>query len=255
MANPAKARSGAIAFADAPAPPHSIEAEQAVLGGLMLDQAAWDNVADVVRENDFYRPDHRLIFGAISALAGDGKPCDQVTVAEYLERMGSAEAAGGLAYLSQIARETPSAANVRSYAEIVRERSLLRQLISAGSEIAASVFNNEGQTARELVDKAEQRVFEIAEGSTRGSGAISVRMMLPHVIDQIDEAHSNPDKLRGLPSGFAEFDKKTGGLRPGDLVIVAGRPSMGKTTLAVNMAEYAAVHQENRVPVAIFSME
>lgn len=255
MASPAKARSGAIAFADAPAPPHSIEAEQAVLGGLMLDQAAWDNVADVVRENDFYRPDHRLIFGAISVLAGDGKPCDQVTVAEYLERTGSAEAAGGLAYLSQIARETPSAANVRSYAEIVRERSLLRQLISAGSEIAASVFNNEGQTARELVDRAEQRVFEIAEGSTRGSGAISVRTMLPRVIDQIDEAHSNPDKLRGLPSGFAEFDKKTGGLRPGDLVIVAGRPSMGKTTLAVNMAEYAAVHQEKRVPVAIFSME
>lgn len=255
MPSPAKARSGALAFADAPAPPHSIEAEQAVLGGLLLDTTAWDNVADVVGEADFYRNDHRLIFGAIGALAGNGKPTDFVTVSEHLERSGNLEAAGGIAYLGTVARETPTAANVRSYAEIVRERSLLRQLISAGSEIASSVFNNDGQTARELVDKAEQRVFEIAEGSTRGGGAVSVRTMLPHVIDQIDEAHSNPDKLRGLPSGFAEFDKKTGGLRPGDLVIVAGRPSMGKTTLAVNMAEYAAVHQANRVPVAIFSME
>jgi replicative DNA helicase len=255
MATPAKARSGAIALADAPAPPHSIEAEQAVLGGLLMDPTAWDNVADVVRETDFYRNDHRLIFEAIGVLAGNGKPTDFVTVSEHLERNGKLEAAGGIAYLGTVARETPTAANVRTYAEIVHERSLLRQLISAGSEIASSVFNNDGQTARELVDKAEQRVFEIAEGSTRGGGAVSVRTLLPQVIDQIDDAHSNPDKLRGLPSGFAEFDKKTGGLRPGDLVIVAGRPSMGKTTLAVNMAEYAAVHQTNRVPVAIFSME
>ncbi len=255
MAGPAKARSGAVAFLDAPTPPHSIEAEQAVLGGLLLDPVAWDNVADVVRESDFYRPDHRLIFGAIGSLAGDGKPCDAVTVCEFLERNGNLEAAGGLAYLGSVARDTPTAANVRSYAEIVRERSLLRQLISAGSEIASAVFNNDGQTARELVDKAEQRVFEIAEGSTRGSGAVSVRSLLPRVIDQIDDAHSNPDKLRGLATGFSEFDKKTGGLRPGDLLIVAGRPSMGKTTLAVNMAEYAAVHQATRASVAIFSME
>ncbi len=255
MATPAKARGGAIAFADAPTPPHSIEAEQAVLGGLLINPTAWDNVADVVRESDFYRNDHRLIFEAIGALAGNGKPTDVVTVSEQLERNGNLEAAGGVAYLGTVARETPTAANVRSYAEIVHERSLLRQLITAGSEIASSVFSNDGQTARDLVDKAEQRVFEIAEGSTRGGGAVAVRTLLPHVIDQIDDAHSNPDKLRGLPSGFAEFDKKTGGLRPGDLVIVAGRPSMGKTTLAVNMAEYAAVHQAKRVPVAIFSME
>jgi replicative DNA helicase len=255
MASPAKARSAAIAFADAPTPPHSIEAEQAVLGGLLMDPAAWDGVADIVRESDFYRHDHRLIFAAIGSLAGNGKPTDAVTVSEHLERTGSLEAAGGIAYLGTVARETPTAANVRSYAEIVRERSLLRQLITAGSEIAAAVFNNDGQTARELVDQAEQKVFQIAEGSTRGGGAVSVRALLPHVIDQIDEAHSNPDKLRGLPSGFTDFDKKTGGLRPGDLVIVAGRPSMGKTTLAVNMAEYAAVHHEPRTPVAIFSME
>jgi replicative DNA helicase len=257
MAAPAKARSAAVAFADAPAPPHSIEAEQAVLGGLLMDPVAWDSVADVVREDDFYRNDHRLIFGAIGALAGNGKPTDVVTVTEHLERNGNLEAAGGIAYLGTVARETPTAANVRSYAEIVRERSLLRQLITAGSEIAGAVFNNDGQTARELVDKAEQRVFEIAESGFRGrQGAVAVRAMLPAVIDQIDEWHSNPDALRGLPTGFTDFDKMTGGLRPGDLVIVAGRPSMGKTTLAINMAEYAAVHfHKKRASVAIFSME
>ena len=258
MAGPAQARrdSGSVAIVDAPTPPHSVEAEQAVLGGLLIDPTAWDNVADAVRQEDFYRPDHRLIFEAIGALAGNGKPCDVVTVCEQLERSGKLEAAGGLAYLSSVARDTPTAANVRAYADIVRERSLLRQLIQAGTEIASAVFNNDGQTARELVDRAEQRVFEIAEGSFRGrQGAVAVRTLLPQVIDQIDEWHANPDKLRGLPTGFTDFDKLTGGLRPGDLVIVAGRPSMGKTTLAVNMAEYAAVHQGTRASVAIFSME
>jgi replicative DNA helicase len=247
---------GSIALLDAPAPPHSIEAEQAVLGGLLLDPVAWDNVADTVTEQDFYRPDHRLIFAALAALAAEGKPCDVVTVSQHLERSGNLEGAGGLAYLSSIARDTPTAANVRAYAEIVRERSLLRQLIRAGTDIAAAVFNNDGETARALVDRAEQRVFEIAEGSfRRREGALPVRQLLPGVIDQIDEWHNNPDKLRGLPTGFADFDKLTGGLRPGDLVIVAGRPSMGKTTLAINMAEYAAVHPDTRASVAIFSME
>jgi len=248
--------SGSVALVDAPVPPHSVEAEQAVLGGLMLDTQAWDNVADAVVEDDFYRPDHRLIFAAIAALAGEAKPCDVVTVSQHLERNGKLEGAGGLAYLSSVARDTPTAANVRAYADIVRERSLLRQLVRAGTEIASAVFNNDGETARALVDRAEQRVFEIAEGSFRKrDGAIAVRQLLPGVIDQIDEWHNNPDKLRGLPTGFTEFDKLTGGLRPGDLVIVAGRPSMGKTTLAVNMAEYAAVHPGTRASVAIFSME
>jgi replicative DNA helicase len=248
--------SGSVALVDAPVPPHSVEAEQAVLGGLMLDPIAWDNVADSITEGDFYRPDHRLIFAAIGALAGEAKPCDVVTVSQELERTGKLEGAGGLAYLSSVARDTPTAANVRAYAEIVRERSLLRQLIRAGTEIASSVFNNDGETARGLVDRAEQRVFEIAEGSFRKrDGAVLVRQLLPGVIDQIDEWHNNPDKLRGLPTGFAEFDKLTGGLRGGDLIIVAGRPSMGKTTLAVNMAEYAAVHPGTRASVAIFSME
>ena len=237
-------------------PPHSLEAEQSVLGGLLLDAAAWFNVSDVVRAEDFYRPDHRTIFDAIRALATNQKPTDAVTVSEHLERHGQLADVGGLAYLGTLARDTPTAANVRAYAEIVHERSLLRQLIKTGTEIAASAYNTEGETARELVDKAEQGVFAIAEAGARaGGGARSVAEMLPAVIDQIDEWHSNPDKMRGLATGFTDFDKMTGGLRPGDLVIVAGRPSMGKSTLAVNMAEYAAVNPSIRAPVAIFSME
>ncbi len=257
MTGSAKARdSGSVALLDAPAPPHSVEAEQAVLGGLLIDPSAWDQVADVVREEDFYRPDHQAIFGGIAAVAGEGKPCDAVTVAGYLERSGALEKAGGLAYLGSIARDTPTAANVRAYAQIVRERSLMRQLIQAGTQIAAAVYNNDGTTARDLVDRAEQRVFEIADGSFRGrDGARPVRDLLPAVIDQIDEWHTNPDKLRGLPTGFTDFDKITGGLRAGDLIIIAGRPSMGKSTLAVNMAEYAAVHPGTRASVAIFTLE
>src|SRR5215472_3785075 len=257
MAGSPKARdSGSVALIDAPAPPHSVEAEQAVLGGLLINPVSWDQVADVVRQEDFYRPDHELVFGAIAGIAGEGKPADVVTVSGYLERNGQLEKAGGLAYLSSIARDTPTAANVRAYAQIVRERSLMRQLIQAGTQIATAVYNNDGTSARDLVDRAEQRVFEIAEGSFRGrEGARPVRDLLPAVIDQIDEWHTNPDKLRGLPTGFTDFDKITGGLRPGDLVIIAGRPSMGKTTLAVNMAEYAAVHPGTRASVAIFSME
>jgi len=258
VAGSAKARSdsGSVALLDAPVPPHSVEAEQAVLGGLMIDPVAWDNVADVITQADFYRPDHQLIFAAIGALAGEGKPCDVVTVSQQLERTGKLEPAGGLAYLSSVARDTPTAANARAYADIVRERSLLRQLIRAGTDIASAVFNNDGETARELVDRAEQRVFDIAEGGFRKrDGAVPVRQLLPGVIDQIDDWHNNPDKLRGLPTGFTDFDKLTGGLRPGDLMIVAGRPSMGKTTLAVNMAEYAAVNPGTRASVALFSME
>ena len=257
MAGSAKARRNPDdAVVDVRTPPHSIEAEQAVLGSLLIDATAWDHVADVVRGDDFYRPDHRLIFESIGTLAGSGKPCDVVTVSEQLERNNQLQEAGGIAYLGTLARDTPTAANVKAYAEIVRERSLLRRLIQVGAEITASVFNSEGATARDLVDRAEQGVFEIAESGTRGrEGAVAVRTLLPAVIDQIDEWHTNPDKLRGLATGFADFDKLTGGLRPGDLVIVAGRPSMGKTSLAVNMAEYAAINPSIRASVAIFSME
>ena len=259
MGGSAKARgdSGSVALIDAPVPPHSVEAEQAVLGGLMLDPIAWDNVADTITEDDFYRPDHRLIFAGIAALAGEAKPCDVVTVSQHLERSGQLEGAGGLAYISSVARDTPTAANVRAYAEIVRERSLLRQLIRAGTEIASAVFNNDGETARALVDRAEQKVFEIAEGSFRKrDGAVPVRQLLPGVIDQIDEWHQQSGRAaRASDRVYRIRQAHRWTSRPGDLVIVAGRPSMGKTTLAVNMAEYAAVNPKTRAAVAIFSME
>jgi replicative DNA helicase len=237
-------------------PPHSVEAEQAVIGGLLLDTAAWDQVGDSVTADDFYRFDHRLIFEAIADLVTESKALDVVTVSEQLDRKGKLADAGGLAYLSTLVRDTPTAANARAYAQIVRERALLRSLVSAGNAIATSVFSDEGLSARELVNQAEQRVFEIAErGARRTEGAQSVRTMLPDLIDKIDEWHSNPDGMRGVATGFVDFDRKTGGLRGGDLVIVAGRPSMGKTTLAINMAENVALDPNVKGSVLIFSME
>ena len=237
-------------------PPHSVEAEQSVLGALLIDGVAWDQVADVVRAEDFYRPDHRLIFDAFAQLVAAGRPLDVITASEQLERRGQLVDTGGLAYLGTLARDTPTAANARSYALIVHERALLRRLLEAGRQIAASVFSDEGLAARELVDRAEALVFDIAEQGARGrDGAVRVSTLLPPLIDKIDEWHSDPDKLRGLATGFTDFDRLTGGLRPGDLVVVAGRPSMGKTTLAVNMAEFAAVSPDVRASVAIFSME
>jgi replicative DNA helicase len=249
-------RDGERPEGDALTPPHSIEAEQSVLGALLIDTTSWDQAADIVAAEDFYRPDHRLVFEALAELALSGRPGDVVTVAEQLERRGQLEQAGGLAYLGTLARDTPTAANVRAYAQIVRERALLRRLIEAGRAITASVFSEQGLSARDLVDRAEARVFEIAElGARSGSGIVRVSTLLPPLIDKIDEWHTNPDKLRGLATGFADFDRLTGGLRGGDLVIIAGRPSMGKTTLAVNMAEYAAVSPDSKASVAIFSME
>ena len=237
-------------------PPHSVEAEQAVLGGLLIDPPAWDQVGDMVVADDFYRPDHRLIFTAFAELVTQSRPADVVTTAEQLERQGRLTDAGGLAYLGSLARDTPTAANVRAYAQIVRERSLLRKLIHAGREITSAALASDGRSARDLVDEAERQVFAIAEQSTgRREGAVRVNVLLPALIDRIDEWHTNPNALRGLATGFTDFDKKTGGLRPGDLVIVAGRPSMGKTTLAMNIAEYAAVHPGTKASVAIFSME
>ena len=235
-------------------PPHSIEAEQAVLGGLMLDSNAWDAVADIVSAGDFYRRDHRLIFEAVAEVVERRGPCDAVTVSEHLERKGLADETGGLAYLGTLARDTPSAANVRTYAEIVRERAILRQLIAAGGEIASSVFESGGRPASELVDEAEQRVFKIAErGSRSRAGFQSVKEILPATVDRLDALHQTPGQLTGVPTGFTELDRMTTGLQPGDLVVIAGRPSMGKSTLAVNIAESAAIGRG--VPAAIFSME
>ncbi|MCA1799323.1 MAG: replicative DNA helicase [Xanthomonadaceae bacterium] len=235
-------------------PPHSIEAEQAVLGGLMLDNAAWDQVADRVAEPDFYRNEHRKIFAAIAALAERNDPFDAVTVSEWLTRNGALDAVGGLSYLATLAKDTPSAANIRAYADIVRERAMLRQLISIGGEIADSAFRPEGRSAGELVEEAERSVFEIAERGSRGRKIFEpLKDLLARAVDRIDELFHSDTHITGVPTGFSRFDDLTSGLQKGDLVIIAGRPSMGKTSFAMNIAEHAAIKE--KIPTAVFSME
>ena len=235
-------------------PPHSIEAEQAVLGSIMLDNSVWDTVADRVTANDFYRHDHRLIFSAVAALAERRQPFDVITLSEHLEREGRLEEAGGLAYLGLLAKETPTAANVRAYADIVREHAVLRGLIHVGTAIADSAFNPEGRRCEALLDEAERRVFEIAERGARArQGFAPLRELLTQAVERIDMLHEREDPITGLPTGYHDFDELTSGLQPGDLIIIAARPSMGKTSLALNMAEYVAL--KRRAPVAIFSME
>jgi replicative DNA helicase len=235
-------------------PPHSVEAEQAVLGGLLLDNSTWDAIADRLRTEDFYRRDHQLIFAAIAELSARSEPCDAVTLAESLANRGQSEDTGGLAYLTSLARDTPTAVNIRAYADIVRERSLLRQLIRVSGEIAASAYASEGRTATELVDEAERRVFEIAEqGRRTGSGFIALRDILGETIDRLDHLQRNRGQPTGIGTGYHDLDRMTAGLQPGDLIVVAGRPSMGKTTLALNIAENAAISAGT--PVAIYSME
>ena len=251
MAEPASRRS---TEAGVRLPPHSVEAEQSVLGGLLLDSAAWDQIADRVAAGDFYRHDHRLIFEAIASLVERSQPCDAVTVSGLLESQGLSDQIGGLAYLGALARDTPTAANIRAYADIVRERSILRQLVTAGNAIASSALEPEGREAREIVDDAERAVFEIAERGARGTvGFQPVKSVLPAVVDRIDELYNSPDQLTGISTGFKRLDEITSGLQPGDLIVVAGRPSMGKTTLAVNIAENAALGANKAA--AIFSME
>jgi len=235
-------------------PPHSVEAEQSVLGGLMLDAAAWDQVADRVIAEDFYRNDHRLIFEAVAGLIERSQPCDAVTLSGHLESQGLLDQVGGLSYLGSLARDTPTAANIRAYADIVRERSVLRQLITAGNLIVGSALEPEGREAREIVDDAERAVFEIAERGSRGKvGFRTVKSILPDVVNRIDELYHSDGKMTGVSTGFKQLDEYTSGLQAGDLIIVAGRPSMGKTTLAVNIAENAALGSGKSA--AIFSME
>jgi replicative DNA helicase len=236
-------------------PPHSVEAEQSVLGGLMLDNSTWDAVADRITAEDFFRRDHQLIFAAIADLAARNEPLDAVTLAEHLERNNQLEDSGGLPYLATLTRETPSAANIRSYADIVRERAQLRRLITVGGEITSNAFNTEGRSISELIDDAERQVFEIAEaGRKTGSGFVPIRDLLGGMIDRLDMLHQNQGQLTGVATGFAELDRMTAGLQPGDLIIIAGRPSMGKTSFALNIGENAAFGRKP-VPVAVFSME
>ncbi|MCA3182733.1 MAG: replicative DNA helicase, partial [Cupriavidus sp.] len=237
-------------------PPHSIEAEQSVLGGLLLDNAAWDRIADFLSEADFYRFDHRVIFQSIARLISATKPADVITVFEMLQVAGKAEEVGGLAYLNSLAQNTPSAANIRRYAEIVRERSVLRKLVTVADDIASAAFAPKGREVRELLDEAESKVFAIAEEGSRGQkGFQEIQPLLTQVVERIDELYhrDSTTDVTGVPTGFIDLDRMTSGMQPGDLIIVAGRPSMGKTAFSLNIGEHVAVEQG--LPVAVFSME
>jgi replicative DNA helicase len=235
-------------------PPHSLEAESSVLGGLLLDNAAWDRVADLVTETDFYRPEHQRIFAAIAALINGGKPADVITVFEHLASLGRADDVGGLAYLNQLAQFVPSAANIRRYAEIVRERAILRKLIAASDEIASQAFAPRGKPVATILDEAEQKILSIGEeGSRMKQGFQSMDKLVVELLDRVQEMADNPNDITGVPTGFIDLDRMTAGLQPGDLIIIAARPSMGKTAFAINIAEHVALHEG--LPVAVFSME
>jgi replicative DNA helicase len=235
-------------------PPHSLEAEQSVLGGLMLDNSAWDQIADLIREHDFYRHDHQLIFRAVVALADASDPFDVVTLSEWLDRNGELERIGGLAYLGELAKNTPSAANIVAYAKIVSERGVMRELIRTGTEIANSGFNTDGLDAPTLLDQAEKLVYTIADERQRTTeGFRAIKDVLVNVTERIDLLFQRDSAITGVPTGFSDLDERTSGLQPGDLVIVAGRPSMGKTSFAMNIVEHAALGAQESV--GVFSME
>lgn len=235
-------------------PPHSIEAERAVLGGLMLNNAAWERVGDRLHGDDFYRRDHQLIFRALEDHAERAAPFDVITVGDWLKARGELQEAGGLPRLMELANDTPSATNVQAYAEIVAERAMLRALIRAGGEIAGSAYASEGRPLSELIDTAERRVFEISERGKRSQqGFRRVRTLLTDAVDRLHELQASNSRITGLPTGIGDLDERTAGLQPGDLVIVAGRPSMGKTALAMNIAENVAISEKRAT--AIFSME
>jgi len=236
-------------------PPQSIEAEQSVLGGLLLDNGAWDRAADVVTEADFYRFEHKLIFGAIGALIGASKPADVITVYEHLQMAGKAEESGGLAYLNALAQSVPSAANMRRYSEIVRERAILRKLIAASDEIATNAFNPQGRAVTQILDEAEGKIFKIGEeGNRNKQGFQSMDVLAVQLIDRVTElAENGAEDVTGVRTGFYDLDRNTAGLQPGDLIILAARPSMGKTAFALNIAENVSVNEG--LPVVVFSME
>ncbi|WP_051230508.1 replicative DNA helicase [Haliea salexigens] len=233
--------------------PHSIEAEQSVLGGLLLSADGWDAVAETVTADDFYRPDHRLIFRQIARLAEATQPIDVITVADRLTANGELDAAGGLSYLAELASNTPSASNIRAYAEVVNERASLRKLIEAAQTIAESGFSPEGRSSNELIDEAERLIMQISEQGPKAGGPRDVNPLLQSALARIEELFHSGGDITGLDTGFIELNRKTSGLQPSDLVIVAGRPSMGKTSFAMNLVENAVLSQAK--PVLVFSME
>ncbi|HVY52894.1 MAG TPA: replicative DNA helicase [Gammaproteobacteria bacterium] len=234
-------------------PPHSIEAEQSVLGGLMLDNRAWDNIIDRLHEDDFYRYEHRGIFNAMARLMEQNKPLDVVTVSEALRERQELEKCGGEVFLFELANNTPSAANIIAYADIVREKSVLRKLIQTAQDIANNAFHPEGRSITELIDSAERQVFAISEQGSHVSGPTAIRDILVKAMDRLDTLASSTSTITGVPTGYTDFDEMTSGLQPSDLVIIAGRPSMGKTAYAMNIAEHVAL--KTKLPVLTFSME
>ncbi len=235
-------------------PPHSIEAESSVLGGLLLDNGAWDRIADLLTERDFYRFEHRTVFGAIGALINGAKPADVITVFEQLQSQSKAEGVGGLSYLNSLAQYVPSAGNIRRYAEIVRERAILRKLVSASDEIATNAFNPNGRPVATILDEAEQKIFNIGEEGARSKqGFQAMDSLVVALLDRVQEMADNPNDVTGVPTGFYDLDRLTAGFQAGDLIVLAARPSMGKTALAINIAEHVALNEG--LPVAVFSME
>ncbi len=235
-------------------PPHSLEAESSVLGGLLLENTAWDRVSDVLGEYDFYRYEHRLIFAAISALINAMRPADVITVYEQLQSQGRADETGGLGYLNALAQYVPGAGNIRRYAEIVRERSVLRKLVVASEEISTHAFNPQGRPVAAILDEAEQKIFNIGEeGSRTRQGFYSMDTLVVQLLDRVQSMAEHPNDVTGVPTGFYDLDRMTAGFQAGDLIILAARPSMGKTALAINIAEHVALHEG--LPVAVFSME
>jgi replicative DNA helicase len=237
-------------------PPHSLEAEQSVLGGLLIDNAAWDKIIDILKESDIYREDHRLIFRHIGQLIAASKPADVITVFESLKSVNKADDIGGLEYLNALAQNVPSAANIRRYAELVRDRGILRKLIGVSEEISSAAFNTQGKPVSEILDDAEAKVFSIAEEGSRGTqGFADIQSLLTQAVERIDELYSREgnSEVTGIPTGFTDLDRMTSGLQEGDLVIVAGRPSMGKTAFSINIGEHVAM--ETGMPVLVFSME
>ncbi len=236
-------------------PPNSIDSEQSVLGGLLIHNDAWDQVADILTEVDFYTAAHQIIFDAIATLLQHDKPADILTVKEHVKKAGNEEVIGGFVYLAQIAENTPSVSNIEAYAKHVRELSVYRQLISASHEIADTAYNPKEIEVQELIDLSEKKIFEIAEQVTRGKQDVTnVKDIIKDVVNRVHEMQES-EGITGLESGFTELDKITSGLQNGDLIIVAGRPSMGKTAFSMNIIEHVAITAKEPKPVAVFSLE
>ena len=252
--NPGMAGSGDAVVQALKVPPHSVEAEQSLLGGLLIDNTAWDRLGGVLNDKDFYRPEHALIYKVITRLVGDNHPADVITVHDAIK----SEQGGDLVsvdYLNSLAQNTPSSANIKGYADIVRDRSILRRLIEVSDSIVNSAFVPEGRSVRTLLDEAESRILQIGEDGSRKADYLEIEPLLRSVVARIDELYNRQggSDITGIATGFIDLDKQTSGLQKGDLVIVAGRPSMGKTSLALNIAENVALSEG--LPVVIFSME